>query len=143
MLKQLHKILFITCFALLFAFNFDAASAQNSSNVLSNATHEQMRLIRNDMKVNDLDIEPINTQEVKNVIPDTKKESKKVMGYFLRAMLAVILSGIILYLILVFVKKYYGSAFVNTEEEEYFESFDLTTPNSKQEALKTFLNKTK
>ena len=32
---------------------------------------------------------------------------------------------------------------MNQEEEEYFESFDLTTPTSKQEALRTFLNRTK
>ena len=103
-----------------------------------------MNFVQQDVKVNDLDIEPINTQAVKkDVIPDTQKEGKKVAAYFLRAMLGVLFCSIILYLILVFVKKYYSSAFVNPEEEEYFEAFDLTTPNNKQDALKTFLNRTK
>ena len=103
-----------------------------------------MRLIHQDVKVNDLDIEPIDTNALKDtVVPNTKSEGKKVIGYFLRAMLGVALCAILLYFILLFVKKYYGSAFVNTEEEEYFESFDLTTPSSKQEALRTFLNRTK
>ena len=32
---------------------------------------------------------------------------------------------------------------VNLEEEEYFEAFDLSTPKNKQDALKSFLNRTK
>ena len=142
MLKQLRKFLLIAvCILMMSSSN---AYAQNNLNVTSNATNEQMRLIHRDVKVNDLDIEPIDTQAVKEtVVPDTKNEGKKVMGYFLRAMLGVALCAIFLYFILLFVRKYYGSAFVNQEEEEYFESFDLTTPTSKQEALRTFLNRTK
>ena len=70
-------------------------------------------------------------------------QGKKVFAYFLRAMLGVAFCSIVLYLILIFIKKYYGSAFVNPEEEEYFEAFDLSTPNNKQDALKAFLNRTK
>lgn len=142
MLKRLHKIFFIICFIFLTAVS--QAAMENDLVALKSITPEQMKLIQQDVKVDDLDIEPINTRQVKKtVVPDTKKESRKVMAYFLRAMLAVVFCAIILYLILVFVKKYYGSAFVNLEEEEYFEAFDLSTPNNKQDALKSFLNRTK
>ena len=142
MLRQLRKILIAVFCTLMLATT--SVYANNNLNVVSNATQEQMRLIQQDVKVNDLDIEPIDTQAVKDtVVPNTKNEGKKVMGYFLRAMLGVVLCAILLYFILLFVRKYYGSAFVNSEEEEYFESFDLTTPTSKQEALRTFLNRTK
>ena len=142
MQKQLRKCFLIAvCVLTLTTAN---VYAQNDLNVISNATNEQMKLIHRDVKVNDLDIEPIDTQAVKDtVVPDTKNEGKKVIGYFLRAMLGVALCAILLYFILLFVRKYYGSAFMNQEEEEYFESFDLTTPTSKQEALRTFLNRTK
>ena len=142
MLKKLHKFLFIISL-LSFLALAPYASAKNDLIALESITPQDMQLIQ-DVKVNDLDIEPINTQEVKKtVVPDTKKEGQKVFAYFLRAMLGVALCAIILYLILVFVKKFYGSAFVNLEEEEYFEAFDLSTPKTKQDALKAFLNRTK
>ena len=143
MLKQLHRmILVIVC---LFALTFNTnAYANNDLNALSNATVEQMQLVHQDVKVNDLDIEPINTLAVKKgVVPDTKDESKKVMSYFLKAMLGVVLCAVFLYLLLLLIKRCYGTSFTDTEEEEYFESCDLTTPTSKQEALKTFLNRTR
>ena len=141
--KQLRKTLYVSIFALLLMFS-SSAMADINTNALKNTTAEEMNFVQQDVKVNDLDIEPINTQKVKkDVIPDTQKEGRKVIAYFLRAMLGVVFCSIILYLILVFVKKYYGSAFVNPQEEEYFEGFDLSTPHSKQDALKAFLNRTK
>ena len=143
MLKKAHKALYIICLLCFLAFN-PIALADKNTTALKNTTAEQMNFVQQDVKVNDLDIEPINTQALKkDVIPDTQKEGKKVFAYFLRAMLGVAFCSIVLYLILVFIKKYYGSAFVNPEEEEYFEAFDLTTPNNKQDALKAFLNRTK
>ena len=143
MLKKAHKIVYIICAICFLAFSPIALADKNEA-ALKNTTAEQMNFVAQDVKVNDLDIEPINTQALKKeVVPDTKKEGKKVFAYFLRAMLGVAFCSIILYLILVFVKRYYGSAFVNPEEEEYFEAFDLSTPNSKQDALKAFLNRTK
>lgn len=118
-------------------------SAKDSTIAFRNLKVSEIQQIK-DVKVNDLDIEPMNTYGVKkNVVPDIKSEGKKVIGYFLRVMLGVILSSIILCLMLPFIKKYYGSAFVNPKEEEYFEAFDLTTPKNKQDALKMFLNRTK
>lgn len=143
MRRQLRKS-FLIVSLLSFLVLSPVASAKNDVIALESITPEQMKLIQQDVKVNDLDIEPINTQEVKkNVVPDTKSEGKKVFAYFLRAMLGVVFCSIIVYLVLVFVKKYYGSAFVNPEEEEYFEAFDLSTPKTKQDALKSFLNRTK
>ena len=103
-----------------------------------------MQLIRKDIKVNDLDIEPIDTQMLKkSVVPDAKSEGKKVMELFAKVMLAVFVAGIVVYLVLVFVKKYYGSAFVEQDDEEFYEDLDLATPKSKQDALKSFLNRTR
>lgn len=143
MLKHLHRIILTLCFIGLIALNPNV-QAKNDLIALESITPEQMKLIQKDVKVNDLDIEPINTQGVKKaVVPDTKSEAKKVGAYLLRAMLAVVFCAIILYLILVFVKKYYGSAFVNPDEEDYFEAFDLSTPDNRQDALKAFLNRSK
>lgn len=143
MLKRLHKNFFVISLFCLLALT-PYVSAKGEYIALESVTPEQMNLIQQDIRVNDLDIEPINTQEVKKtVVPDTKKEGQKVFAYFLRAMLGVVLCAIILYFVLIFVKKFYGSAFVNPEEEEYFEAFDLSTPKTKQDALKSFLNRTK
>ena len=143
MLKKLLKIAFIVFVACFLGLN-SFAQADINETALKNITAEQMNFVSQDVKVDDLDIEPINTQALKGeVVPDTKNEGKKVFAYFLRAMLGVAFCSIILYLILMFVKKFYGSAFVNPDDEEYFEAFDLTTPNNKQDALKAFLNRTK
>ena len=136
MLKQLSKItlaIFTVCF-----FMFPTlAMAQNQY-------EPSVGVIHSDIKVNDLDIEPINTQEVKkSVVPDAKKEGKKVLSLFLKTTSWVMFAIVIIYLILIFIKKYHGSAFVNPDDEEYFEAFDLSTPDNRQDALKSFLNRTK
>ena len=141
MLKHLHKTLLIQTILCLFLTTPVSLAALNLPN--DTTTKEQMELIHKDIKVNDLDIEPINTSAVKkNVVPDTKQEGKKIIGLFIKSMIMVAFCAVILYVILVFVKKYYGSAFVSNEYEE-IESLDLTTPNTKQDALKSFLNRTK
>ena len=103
----------------------------------------QMELIQNEVSVKDIDIEPIDTQRVaKDVVPDTKKETRKIMKLFLKAMAVIALSAFLLYVILVFVKKFYRSAFVSQQIEDY-ENLDLATPQNKQDALKSFLNRVK
>lgn len=115
-----------------------------AENIINSQNNNQMELIQNNVQINDLDIEPINVNEVKKtVVPDTKEEGKKVINLFLRAMAGVVICAVILYFVLLFVKKYYGSAFVNTDYDEDFESLDLATPNNKQDALKSFLNRTR
>ena len=143
MLKRLHRIILTICFTCLITLNPNV-QAKNDLIALESITPEQMKLIQKDVKVNDLDIEPINTQGVKKeVVPDTKKEAKKVLAYLIRAFCAVILSAIFIYFVLIFVKKYYSSAFVNQDDEDYFEAFDLSTPDNRQDALKAFLNRSK
>ncbi len=97
-----------------------------------------------DSNVVDLDIDPINTDNVKkSVVPDTKNEIKKVVGLFIKTMIFVAFCVVLLYLILLFVKKYYGSAFVPPADEDDYDNLELTTPEDKIAALKSFLNKTK
>ena len=141
MLKQLHKLI---AFSILSGFLFVSPMVLAEAPLsVDNAVPSQMDLVTNDISVKDLDIDPINTEQVKkSVVPDTKKEGKKVIGLFLKTMVAVAFSAVILYIILLFVKKYYGSAFVSNEYEEY-EALDLATPNNKTDALKSFLNRTK
>ncbi len=137
MLKQINKI-FVLLY-IVFSFAFCPVAVADTPKEAQTPT-DKMELIQNDVRVNDLDIEPINVQDVKkDVIPDPHKESKKVMALFLKTMLGVAICAVILYIVLLFIKKFYSSAFV-VEEDEY-ENLDLSTPNNKQDALKSFLNR--
>lgn len=140
MLKRLRKnIIFLFCLCILFS----PVCFGLSENELAKVEKPPIELIQKDVKVNDLDIEPINTKKVKDgVVPNTKQEGKKVLQLFLKTMLAVAISAILLNVILIFVKRFYGSAFVSQDYDDY-EELDLTTPNTKQDALKAFLNRTK
>ena len=142
MQKQLNKVIYAIVL-MLFLTNAPMVFAQDEMDIKSNVAIEQLAPTQN-IQVNDLDIEPINTQEVKKtVVPDVKKEGQKVIYNFLKAMLLVLLASVIVYLVLLFVKKYYGSAFVSQEDDEYFEALDLQTPDNRPDALKSFLNRTK
>ena len=144
MLKQLRKIFIIIGFTCFLTLNQYAIGIDKNLNALKKVTPEQMNLIQKDVKVNDLDIEPMNTQKVKkNVVPDTKKEGKKVLALFLKTMLGVALSAIILYFILLYVKKFHNSAFANHEDEELQDTYNLSAPNNRNEALRSFLFRSK
>lgn len=139
-LNKLVILLFLGCF-----LSLPCLSAPDTIQVTREITNQngQMELIQNEVNVKDLDIDPLNTKNVKKgVVPDTKKEGKKVMWLFLKTMIAVAFCTIIIYIVLLFVKKFYGSAFVNREVDEY-ENLDLSAPNNRQEALKSFLNRVK
>ena len=141
--KKLRKT-FIVVAVLCVIFLGVKANADTNLIALKSVTPEQMKLIQKDVRVNDLDIEPMNTQGVKkSAVPDTKKEGKKFIAYLIRVMTLVALSCIVIYFVLLFVKKYHSSAFSNKEEDEYFEALDLTPPNNRPDALKSFLNRTK
>lgn len=136
-LRKTFLIIISLCFLALTPY----VSAKNDVIAFKNA--DEIQVIK-DVRVNDLDIEPMNTYGVKkNVVPDTISEGKKVMAYFLEVMSLVVLCTIILCLVLIFKKKFYGSDFSNLDEEKYFEAYDLSAPKSKQDALKMFLNRTK
>jgi len=101
-------------------------------------------LLENNPNFADIDIDPINTDKVKkNVVPDTKREIKKVIGLFIKTMFTVAFSVVVIYIILLFVKKYYGSAFIQSADEDEYDNLELTTPDDKIAALKSFLNRTK
>ena len=95
MLKNLHKIFYIFCLISFLGIT-QPSNADVNTNALKNITAEQMNFVQQDVKVNDLDIEPLNTQNVKkDVVPDTHKEGKKVFSYFLRTMLLVAFCSIV------------------------------------------------
>ena len=142
MRKQLHKLVLSSIIFCCLIFPCTVI-LQEPSLAVENAAVSQMDLVTNEVSVKDLDIDPLNTEKVrKSVVPDAKQEGKKVIGLFLKTMMAVAFCAVILYIILLFVKKYYGSAFVSNDYEE-LEVLDLGTPTNKVEALKSFLNKTK
>lgn len=81
------------------------------------------------------------------VVPETKSELTKAALKFLHVMFAVLISSVILYFLLLFVKKFYytqleksgKSGKRGTEDQED----DLSSPETESEALKMFLNQTK
>ncbi len=104
---------------------------------------EQMELIQNDIKVDDLDIEPINTEDLKKkVVPDTRKEGQKVLILFFKTMFMVVMAGAIIYVVLLFIRKYRSSAFAENEYIDEYAPLNLATPTNKQEAFVSFLNRT-
>ncbi|MBR6299180.1 MAG: hypothetical protein IKR34_08015 [Candidatus Gastranaerophilales bacterium] len=102
-----------------------------------------MELIQNDIKVDDLDIEPINTEDLKKkVVPDTRKEGQKVLILFFKTMFMVVMAGTIIYVVLLFIRKYRSSAFAENEYIDEYAALNLATPTNKQEAFVSFLNRT-
>jgi len=149
-LKRNSIILFTVVFMAAAMFSLSATAEVDVGEVRTNSggiqtvkSEEASKIIQDDIRVNDLDVSPINTQKVKkDIMPDTKKEGKKVLNYFLRVMGAVLACAAFIFIILVFVKKFYGSAFAIDEADEY-EDLSLLAPETKEEALKSFLSKTK
>ena len=121
---------------------FPSALAQNETTSLqNNVPGEETELNQNSLR--DINTEPMNTESIKkSVIPDPAKEGKKVIGLFLKTMAGVGFSILLLYLFLILLKKYYPHSFSVSDCEEY-ENLDLSIPNNKNDALKSFLNRTK
>ena len=143
MLKQLHKIFLYAILICSLSFPSVVYAVNEPYSADKNGQKEGIELIQNDVQVEDSEIEPINTESVKkSVVPDTSKEGKKIIGLFLKSMVALAFCILTIYLILLFIKRYYYSSSVLSESEE-FESLDLSTPNNKNDALKSFLNRTK
>ncbi len=141
MLKKVHRLLLTLVVATMLLTPVVAEDEIPVSRGISQQGSSE--LIQNEIKVEDSDIEPINTESVKkSVVPDPHKEGKKVIGLFIKTMLAVIICSVLLYLILLFSKRFYTKSLINSESEE-LETFDLSTPNNKNDALKSFLNRTK
>ena len=141
MLKKVHRLLLTLVVATMLITPVVAEDEIPVSRGISQQGSSE--LIQNEINVEDSDIKPINTESVKkSVVPDPHKEGKKVVGLFIKTMLAVIICSALLYLILLFSKRFYAKSLINSESEE-LETFDLSTPNNKNDALKSFLNRTK
>ena len=141
MLKQAHNII-ISIITICFLSIPQIALAQNPINSeQSEIQKDEYEYVQNNIR--DTNVEPMNTESIKkSVVPDTAKEGKKVIGLFLKAMATVGFSILLLYLLLLAVKRYYPKSFNVSDCEEY-ENLDLSTPDSKNSALKSFLNRTK
>lgn len=126
----------------------DTSTMANQSKIENNLDYntdfETDTSSQEQVKVKDLDIDPLNTVSLKkSVVPDPKQEGKKVIGLFIKTMLAVAFCSILLYIILYFVKKFYGNHFISKEYNKEVENLDLSTPETKEEAFRNFLNRTK
>jgi len=142
-LKQAHNFLIST---ILFCFlTIPCVNAQTTIPVAREIMdNNKMELIQNEVKIQDNEIEPINTQKVKEtIVPDPQKEGKKIIGLFIKTMTIVVLCSVMLYLVLLFVRKFFSSDFIENNDLEDIETLDLSTPVNKQDALRSFLSRTK
>lgn len=142
---SLYILLSVNCCSLAIADTLATASQSKIENNMDfNADFEADTSRQEQVKVKDLDIDPLDTVSLrKSVVPDPKQEGKKVIGLFLKTMLAVAFCAILLYIILYFVKKFYGDYFISKEYNKEVENLDLSTPETKEEAFRNFLNRTK
>ena len=141
MSKKISKIFLI--FILCLNFILISQPKVYAQKPTATSLQEQMELIQNDIKVDDLDIEPINTEDLKKkVVPDTKKEGQKVLLLFFKTMFMVVLAGVIIYVTLLFIRKYRSSAFAENDYVDEYAALNLATPTNKQEAFVSFLNRT-
>ena len=85
-----------------------------------------------------------NKALTKKVVPDTRSELTKMVKMFLKVMLAVAISSVVIFVVLLFVRRFYAPMVtledLNADEDK---KITLDTPQNKNEALKTFLDKTK
>lgn len=94
------------------------------------------------LKVEDNDFDPNSNEELtKEVVPNTSDEFIKLISMFARVMLAVLAASVIIYYLLLFVKKYFHPPLPNVGEED-FDVRDLNSPKNTDEALKSFLDRT-
>ena len=138
--KQLHS--FILSVIIICFLSVPIAFGEEQTNSLQDSVpKEDVEYVQNNIR--DTNLEPMNTESIKkSVIPDPAKEGKKVIGLFIKMMMAVAFSALLIYALLLLVKKYYPVSFSAPENDDY-ENLDLSTPGSKNDALKSFLNRTK
>ena len=102
---------------------------------------EQRQIVIDDVKSSPND----NAALTKKVVPDTRSELTKMVKMFLKVMLAVAISTVVIFVVLLFVRRFYSPIVtlddLSADDKERKNS--LETPQNKNEALKTFLNKTK
>ncbi len=101
---------------------------------------EQRQIVIDDVQSSPND----NVALTKKVVPDTRSELTKMVKMFLKVMLAVAISSVVIFVVLLFVRRFYAPMVtledLNADEDK---KITLDTPQNKNEALKTFLDKTK
>lgn len=101
---------------------------------------EQRQIVIDDVQSSPND----NTALTKKVVPDTRLELTKMVKMFLKVMLAVAISSVVIFVVLLFVRRFYAPMVtledLNADDDK---KITLDTPQNKNEALKTFLDKTK
>ncbi len=101
---------------------------------------EQRQIVIDDVQSSPND----NVALTKKVVPDTRSELTKMVKMFLKVMLAVAISSVVIFVVLLFVRRFYAPMVtledLNADEDR---KITLDTPQNKNEALKTFLDKTK
>ena len=101
---------------------------------------EQKQIVIDDIKSSPND----NVALTKKVVPDTKSELTKMVKMFLKVMLAVAISTVIIFVVLLFVRRFYSPIVTLEDLNQDSETKNtLDTPQNKNDALKTFLDKTK
>lgn len=102
---------------------------------------EQRQIVIDDIESSPNDNEALT----KKVVPDTRSELTKMVKMFLKVMLAVAISAVVIFVVLLFVRRFYSPIVtlddLSADDKERRNS--LETPQNKNEALKTFLDKTK
>ncbi len=122
--------------------NFSDTGEKSNIDELNNemGLGEQRQIIIDDVQSSPND----NKDLTKKVVPNTRSELTKMVKMFLKVMLAVAISSVIIFAVLLFVRRFYSPAVtfedLNSDEQK---RITLDTPQNKNEALKTFLDKTK
>ncbi len=101
---------------------------------------EQRQIVIDDVQSSPND----NKTLTKKVVPDTRSELTKMVKMFLKVMLAVAISSVVIFVVLLFIRRFYAPAITLEDlDEDNEKKITLDTPQNKNEALKTFLDKTK
>ena len=121
-------------------------SANNTQESDIDRLNEEMGLgEQNQIVIDDVQSSPNdNTALTKKVVPDTKSELTKMVKMFLKVMLAVAISSVVIFVVLLFVRRFYSPVVTMGDlNKDNDNKISLDTPQNKNEALKTFLDKTK
>lgn len=101
---------------------------------------EQRQIVIDDVESSPND----NIALTKKVVPDTHSELVKMAKMFLKVMVAVAISSVIIFVLLLFVRRFYTPVItIDDLNRDDSRKISLDTPQNKNEALKTFLDKTR
>lgn len=116
----------------------------DEQSVKNELTDEQKAITESDAPVvKDVDFSVNSNDELKkDVIPNTGSELEKLVFMFAKVMFSVLLCSVILYFLLLLVKKFFHTENIIKSDESY-DIRNLTSPENSDEAMKSFLDNTK